>query len=251
MTTPYVGSSLVSLSRVHETQHALVLIPAAGSGVAPFKTWKTVLDGVASIYAVRLPGRESRLSEAAPTTIEAAAREVARALEQLEERSVVLLGHCSGALTAFEVAQLDQQSRETRLTALVVASQRAPSGPIFERGLDLMDNPTFLRYLQIAADIPTVVWENEELMKLLIPQIKSDFEAVDRYSPNTKRRKLAIPIIGLAGSDDSDCPIELMESWRSETTGTFRTETFVGGHSFIFDQADAAANTIRLAFMSS
>src|SRR3954447_26751260 len=82
---------------------SLICIPHAGAGAALYYPWRP-LSQVASLWAVRFPGRENRLAEPALTSIHAMADALAASVAKIPARAMVLFGHCSGALVAYELA---------------------------------------------------------------------------------------------------------------------------------------------------
>src|SRR5262249_22249299 len=80
--------------------------------------------------------------------------------------------------------------------------------------------------------IPAVVREEPDLMALLLPALRADITALERYV-RRHHKPLACPITAFAGTRDPRArPIEI-EAWRRETTASFASRAFDGDHFFI------------------
>ena len=108
-------------------QDAVVVFPPAGSGCL---RWKPAVTGWQpdgwELVGVQLPGREDRIREPAAARLVDVVSAVAAEVAALPHRRVFLIGISLGALTAWEIARLIEQTTSTPVTALVVAAARSP-----------------------------------------------------------------------------------------------------------------------------
>lgn len=81
----------------------VVGVPQAGSGVPMFSEWPDAFGDV-PFLRYHVPGRDRRRKEPAPTSIGDLCDDLASAVRGLGVGSVVLTGHCMGALVADAVA---------------------------------------------------------------------------------------------------------------------------------------------------
>jgi surfactin synthase thioesterase subunit len=86
--------------------------------------------------------------------------------------------------------------------------------------------------------IPEAVLREPELMKLLLPSLRSDFEMLHSYE-YVEGEPLECPVVALRGRDDARTPLDELEAWEHETQGPFSVHEFAGGH-FYFQQAEEA-----------
>ncbi len=124
------GSKFHGVGTRPEAPAVVYTFGAAGSGAAAWKGFRAALGGRAEVRAIRLPGRESRQRERAVSSVREQLEDLAEdlaALVDADERPCVLVGLCSGALTAFEAARHLTVRSGHRPDALVVARQTAPS----------------------------------------------------------------------------------------------------------------------------
>lgn len=213
---------------------SLVCIPHAGAGVAGFYPWRE-LGRFAALWAVRFPGRESRLAEPPLTTIYEMAEVLAPPVSEIAARSIVLFGHCSGALVAYELANrlAELHPRATDLR-LVLSSQRPPFGRPAPAGQSVarISQAELANRLRALGGTPEAVLENPRLMALMEPTIRADLLAVEQYRPPA-REALPYDIVVMAASGDQAIPADSPQAWRDCTTGSFQIKWFEGQHFFI------------------
>jgi medium-chain acyl-[acyl-carrier-protein] hydrolase len=93
----------------------------------------------------------------------------------------------------------------------------------------------FLRELN---GMPEEMFAHTELMGLLMPLLRADFEAVATYA-YADGRPLDLPISAYGGLRDPRVSRERLAAWREHTTADFILRMFDGDHFFIH-QAEPA-----------
>lgn len=234
---------LVSLAPAASHPVSLVCIPHAGAGVTAFHSWRA-LGRFAALWAVRFPGRESRLAEPPLATIDEMAEVLAPAVSKITARSVVLFGHCSGALIAYEVAN---RLTELRLgpsdLRLLLSSQPAPFGrpaPAGETAAQI-SQAELARRLRALGGTPEAILENPGLMALMEPVIRADLLAAEQYRPPA-REALPYDIAVLAATSDQAISEDSLQAWRDYTTGSFQIKWFEGQHFFVAQGGSAVVD---------
>jgi pyochelin biosynthesis protein PchC len=109
----------------HQTPRCrLVCLPHAGGSAGFFSGWQALLPADIELVSVQYPGREERLSETWPGSLEWMAGTITRALWDLSDRPLVLFGHSMGAALAYEVTRrLNRQGKDLqRLIVYVTAN---------------------------------------------------------------------------------------------------------------------------------
>jgi surfactin synthase thioesterase subunit len=236
---PKKGQSLVSWGAPATSSLALVCIPWAGAGAAPFRAWSPVLRDTATVYGLRLAGRESRRAE---PPAETAAEVVGEVVAELADRCmtrVALFGQCFGAVLAFELAKaLRHDGHGIEVSHLLVASQLPP--PHFAEA-DPEAEHELLQY------VPAHFRDEADFVELLLPVIAADIGLVSRYVYRPGAA-LATPITVVYGAQDDQLSRARLDAWRRETTGptTFR-EVAEGDHLFGGDAWLRLAETVYAA----
>ncbi len=236
---------LISLTPAASHPVSLVCIPHAGAGVTAFHPWRA-LGGLAELWAVRFPGRESRLSEPPLATIEEMAEVLAPAVSKIAARSIVVFGHCSGALVAYELAsRLAELRPGASGLRLVLSSQPAPSGRPASAGESAarISRAELTRRLRALGGTPEAILENPGLMALMEPVIRADLLAAQQYRP-PPREALPYDITVLAATSDQAISADSLQAWRDYTTGTFQIKWFEGQHFFFTKDGTAVVDCL-------
>jgi medium-chain acyl-[acyl-carrier-protein] hydrolase len=203
----------------------LFLFPYAGGGPAVFGKWLTEFDARIEPLIAHYPGRGSRNNEQPIKLIDTLVERLARAIQPCLGKPFAFFGHSFGGLIAFELAKQMQPQ------VLFVSGCSAPHLPNPHPPLHDLPDPEFIKSLQSLNRIPDEVINNPELLELLLPMLRADFEAFECYQPNT--HQLTCPIIVFGGLDDPRVRHENLEGWTVHTSAGLRTRYFPGDHFFI------------------
>jgi surfactin synthase thioesterase subunit len=175
------------------------------------------------------------------------ANQVFTVLKSLTDRPLALFGHSMGAIAAFEVARRLEDKAGASLVALFVSGRRAPSQYRAEH-VHQKDDEGLVAEIKALSGTDTRVLDNEELLRMVLPAIRSDYKAIETYQYQ-EGPKLRCPIHALVGVVDPQATIEEVTAWKEYTTGHFTISVFPGGHFYLNEhQADAVkAVTTHLA----
>jgi surfactin synthase thioesterase subunit len=88
------------------------------------------------------------------------------------------------------------------------------------------------------------VLQNRELIELLLPALRADFEMVDNYRFVTGPL-LTSPIIALAGLSDTQVGTGGVEGWGALTQSTFAMHWIEGDHFFIDSKRPSVLDVLR------
>jgi surfactin synthase thioesterase subunit len=221
----------------------LVCFPHAGGAAIFYRPLATALKDDLHVLALQYPGRQDRLRDRPLSTIGELADEAFTALEPLMDRPVAFFGHSMGAVVAFEVAVRMRERRGTAPAALFVSGRRAPSTHRDERVHEGGD-AALVAELQRLSGTDARVLQDEEVLRMVLPAMRSDYKAVEtyRYRPGPK---LDCPVTALAGEDDPKVDMGEAKAWGDHTTGAFEVCSFTGGHFYLADQWESIAEVIR------
>ena len=220
--------------RTHgEARKRLVCFPSAGAGASAFARWPEQLPRDVELWAVQLPGRETRVREPPVSDFGALTEEIALGLQPVLALPFAFFGHSMGAVLAFEVARALARKGSPTPGHLFVSARRPPRVPDSDSPMRHLADAEFVaeigrRYGGIRAEVV----EEKELLALLLPMLRADVTALETYRP-VPGPPLACPIAVFGGSDDRRTPREHLEAWRGETTGAFRIRVFPGDHYYL------------------
>jgi medium-chain acyl-[acyl-carrier-protein] hydrolase len=225
-------------------------VPFAGGGASVWHPWATRLAGLAEIVAIRLPGRENRLSETPFLRLLQIIPILVELIAPFATEDYALCGHSLGGLVVFELTRA-MRARGLRLPqALIVSGVRAPHHGPDRPLLHQLPQREFIAMVERRyGAIPPEIRDHPEFLDLLLPVLRADLEVYEtyRYVPAPP---LDIPLLALGGDCDANVSREQINDWGAYTTGRFEADILPGGHFFL--QEDVDATTVRVReFLSS
>ncbi|QKW08918.1 thioesterase [Streptomyces sp. NA04227] len=214
----------------------VVCFPYAGGGARVFRGWQRQLSPLVNAFAVQLPGREERLSEAPESDAERVVAELCTAIEPVATSKVILFGHSLGAVLAARVAQELLGDRIESDAVLFVSGRRSPwSGPVSSEARGLADSE-LLERLRSEGGPRAELASNGEFAQLMLPALKADLHLSDA-AHGIREQGVRIPVIGLYGRHDEGTPPSYVRPWSRFTTGGFRSVEIDGDHFFVETKA--------------
>ncbi|MEL3947507.1 thioesterase II family protein [Streptomyces sp. LNU-CPARS28] len=234
------------LRRFHPAADApvrLMCFPHAGGSASFYFPVSAALADGCDVSALQYPGRQDRRHEPNVDDIGVLADRIAPVLEPLFDRPVVFFGHSMGAVLAFEVARrLEARGHEPAL--LFASGRRAPS-TVREENVHQRDDDGIVAEMKAMSGTDAQVLGDEELLRMVLPALRSDYRAIETYGPVDTT--VACPITVLTGDDDPKTTVPEAEQWRAHTTGAFHLKVFRGGHFYLSPRAAEVIATVREA----
>jgi medium-chain acyl-[acyl-carrier-protein] hydrolase len=218
----------------------------AGGSASAYRTWPKSLPPSVEVSAVQLPGRERRMSETPIVRMDPLVDELARVLAPLLGGDVpfAFFGHSMGGKVAFELTRRLRREGRPLPRLLIVSGSRAPHMPSEDDPIHALPEGEMIEELQRLGGTPQEVLANDELMRLLLPLLRADFELNETYE-YIAGEPLDVPVAAYGGVRDEECPPETIEGWREMTEGPFRRRMFEGGHFFLHDVPEAVVDAVR------
>ncbi|MEU1666842.1 alpha/beta fold hydrolase [Streptomyces sparsogenes] len=219
----------------------LVCLPYAGGSASYFFPVAKALAPLIEVLAIQYPGRQDRHREPCIDDIGKLADAIVGALEDLggqegpgglNDKPLALFGHSMGATLSYEVA-LRLEERGVKPVRLFVSGRRAPSR-VREESVHVRDDAGVLRELRLLNGTSGEVLENEELLRMALPAIRSDYRAIESYRCEPGRR-ISCPITALTGDADPRATLDEVRDWANHTTGEMDLTVLSGGHFFLND----------------
>ncbi len=212
----------------------LFCFPYAGGGASIYARWKNEFSGQIQLVAVQLPGRENRLFEPAQTRLQNLIPILINELQPHFESPFAFFGHSMGALIAFEITRELRRLERPLPSHLFLSAHRAPQLPSSKPSFHNLPDNDFIQRLRDLNGTPNEVFEDRELMDLLLPIMRADFELCETYEYRAED-SLDIPMIIYGGSNDPEVSNEELNAWRIHSHQPVQIEVLEGGHFFPFD----------------
>jgi pyochelin biosynthesis protein PchC len=226
----------------------LVCLPHAGGSASYFFGLARALDPRVELLAVQYPGRQDRHAEPCVGDVVELAEQLVDVLAGLDDTPLVLFGHSMGATVGFEVARR-LAARGAPPARLVVSARCAPSDHR-SAGIHLLDDDGVLAELRRLSGTEAAVLGDEELLRMVLPAIRSDYRAAEtyRYAPGPP---LPVPILGLCGDADPRVEPEHVAGWRAHTDAGFDLRVLPGGHFYFGQQPGELAGVLAAAALGA
>jgi len=211
----------------------LFCIPYAGGSASPYQPWRKVLPPLIDVDPVSLPGRDARIGEPPLRAMGSAVDALVGELFPRIDRPFVFFGHSMGALLAYEVAR---RAEEAGLPLVGLLASGAPAPHLHARSRDLhaLPDAELVQELRRLGGTPREALENPELMALVLPTLRADFELCETYR-HRAGPPLGCPVHVFGGLGDEGVPREDLEAWRALTSASFRLRMLPGGHFFLHE----------------
>ncbi|MEV5176581.1 alpha/beta fold hydrolase [Streptomyces flaveolus] len=209
----------------------LVCVPYAGGGASAYAQWAQELAPDLEVHAVRLPGRESRLSEPPLTDVRDVVAALGEELLAAIRPPFVLFGHSMGALIAYELTRWLRAVGGPGPERLLVSGRQAPHLARRVRSPYDLPDAEFVEALRSLGGTPEEVLGDAHVMRLLMPVLRADFRLNDAYR-HRPGKPLDCPVSAFGGRDDPVVGEDGLRAWQAHTEGPFTLHMFDGGHFF-------------------
>jgi medium-chain acyl-[acyl-carrier-protein] hydrolase len=196
------------------------------------------------VVLVELPGRGGRLREPPFRSAPPLIRALGEAFPVEACGEFALFGHSMGAILAFELARYLRRNR-LRLPSVIFASGHvAPQLPERRRDLHTLPDGQLVEALRQLGGTPPEVFEQPELLELLLPIIRADLEVNELYEYR-EEPPLDVPLVLFGGSEDTDVGLEDLDAWGVQTTAACERKLLPGDHFFLHSAEHAVLEAVR------
>lgn len=210
----------------------LFCFPYSGAGASIFYTWPDVLPAAIQVCPIELPGHGTRLTEPLFTRLPPLVQAAASALLPHLDQPFALFGHSLGSLVTFELARCLRRQYNLSTVHLFVSGHDAPHIPDTDPPIHALPEAEFVAELRRLNGMPEEILENAELMQLLLPILRADFEICETYVYQADE-PLDCPLSAFGGLQDDGLTRQGLEAWSEHTTAAFSPRMFPGDHFFL------------------
>ncbi|QFG00390.1 thioesterase [Psychrobacillus glaciei] len=210
----------------------LFCFPFAGGGASVFSKWSEELGHVFEVASIQLPGRETRIMEDPHTSMEDLIPMLAEDIKPYLDKKFIFFGHSMGTLIAFELSRFLEKIYNIKPLHLFLSSCGHPAQEQLSTPIHNLPYEEFVEELKRRNGTHQEVFDNKELLSLMLPYIRADFQICETYQYYSAE-KLLVPITVLGGNEDYDVKNSDLERWGNETLGSFEKKIFSGDHFYL------------------
>lgn len=223
----------------------LITLPHAGGGANLYRGWERSIGDDVDLMALQLPGREWRRTEPAFKRLDPLVDNLITELqpELADGKPYALFGYSMGAAIAFVLTRRLRALGLPLPAALIVAACRAPQVLASLPPIYALPETEFTEAVQRFGGLPQMVLDEPELMQLVLPILRADFELLGTYIYR-EEAPLPMPIVVYGGTHDPHGGRAQLAAWRMQTTATFQLRLFSGGHFFVNEVRDQVLTTL-------
>ena len=229
---PLVSNWFVCQKSGSQASLRLFCFPYAGGSASIFRGWAESLPATVEVCAVQLPGRGSRLLEPAITRMPELVKAIASAILPYLDKPFAFFGHSLGTAVCLELARYLRRKSKVEPVHLFVSGGRAPQAQAPEVPTYNLPEAEFLKELRRLDGTPAEILEHPELMRLLLPVLRADFELIQTYLYK-QGKPLACPITAFGGTLDKEVGLRRLQGWQAQTSAHFSLNMIPGDHFFI------------------
>jgi medium-chain acyl-[acyl-carrier-protein] hydrolase len=140
-----------------------------------------------------------------------------------------VFGHDLGALIAFELARALRRMSLPQPARLFLSGHRAPNLPRRFAEIHRLEESEFRKELRLREDVSVEVLEHNELMAVVSPMLRADFEIEETYR-FVAEDPLDVPFTIFGGLSDDRVGSSELEAWRQQTRAEVHVEMLPGDH---------------------
>ena len=222
----------------------LLCLPHAGGGASVFGPWRKAAGLRIQVCPIQLPGREARIREAPFRRMSPLLDALVDVLRPRLAPPYALFGYSMGALIAFELTHRLGAAALPLPRVLFLAASAPPHLRNTEHPLHALPDDRFREALRDLNGTPAAVLDHDELMELMLPALRADFELTETYA-RAPGEPLDTPIVAFGGTSDPGVPVADLEAWGSQTRAGFRAVTLPAGHFFMESHAAELLREVR------
>lgn len=220
------------------TKKKIFFIPYAGGSAAVYARWKDYFNSHIEVITIELAGRGRRFADTMYENMEEVIEDVFRNIEpHLDGTPYAIFGHSMGAVIGFELYHRIQNEGKELPIHMFFSGREAPNQDILEEKdmkIHKLSDDAFLDRIKMYGGVEDAFFEDEDLINLFLPILRSDFSVIENYKPHSNIEKLSCGITVFNGLKDYTTKSSI-EEWHNFSEAGCKIHHFDGGHFFIND----------------
>ena len=163
------------------TKAKLICFPYAGGSAHIFHNWESSLPAGVELVLVQPPGRGHRIIEPLATSMQEWVQSLLPIITPHMSQPYVLFGHSLGSRFAFETMLQCLRLGVRPPLHFIASASRGPQFKSAQTPIWELPDAAFVAEMTKLGGTPDEVLQNEQLMALLTPMLKADFQISDTW----------------------------------------------------------------------
>lgn len=214
----------------------LFCFPYAGGMPEIYYSWANELSSKIELVGIRYPGHRLGSNEKLYNDLGILVKELAKVMAENSDKKYVLFGHSMGALISFELSNQLNMMGAKGPEYLFLSGRNPPGIETIQPTMGEMTVEEFVQFARSYNVLPEEVLENNELLNLIVPIMKNDFEMISKWDIDRNFEPLTVPMCVFSGINDIVGLPQNMSGWQNYTKAEFKIIKVPGQHYFILDK---------------
>lgn len=209
----------------------LLCLPPAGAGPSLYYPWTLGHRDRLDVYPVPLPGRETRIAEPLPRSLDELADKLADQLAPRLARPYALFGYSMGAVLAYELGRRWLRQGLPAPEAFFILACNPPDRLLAGRTpIHPLESSAFWEAIMDLGGTPKEILDSAEAKALFEPILRNDFRMCETYRHRQDGKRLDCPTHVFVADRDTMADAATATAWREFVGGDFVMHSLQGNH---------------------
>lgn len=225
----------------------LFCFPNAGSSAMIYMRWKRLLREDIEFIPIEYPGHGSRMNEPFCNNMSELIEDTIKIITpNIDTNSrYAFFGHSMGSAVAYELYYRLTSLGYQEPVHIFFSGREAPTNVEKKDSHYLLSEDDFRKHLLELGGITQEVLDNQELSKVILPIVRSDYLILGLFDYRIKDYKMKCKITILNGNEDEVVKRNEVKDWALITEKSVDFYYFEGGHFYINDYKEQIVDIIN------
>ena len=197
------------------------------------------------MHPVELAGKGYRMKEMGNDNILDMAEDAYEQIKgELDGTPFLIFAHSMGTLITYELLYILKEKANAVPFHVFLSGRYTPDVKSNEEHYKLPDDE-FLAMLKMFKGTPKQFFEYPELIKIYLPIIRRDYQAIETYEYKGDREKFDFDITAMSGREDCIVEPVQLEEWKRFTKKECDVHVYNGDHFYLFKQPELICSEIN------